>query len=564
MRLLLAFTILVVGSDLSGQTYLTIDSLGAGLDTGAAFLLVQTDLDELAAVPDGLRVGDMAYSFHTTPESLSYRATYGAVSATGDSVNIAFTSLPLVQVKSFYELNNETKVPALISYADDQQRMSGTVGIEYRGGFSLGFPKKSLDLEFWNNATNRESVDVQFTGLREDDDWVLDALYNEPMRINAYVAHNLWLDWHTPYYADREPEARSGAGVRFVELFFMGAYHGVYLLSEQVDRKQLKLKKLKDDQLRGELYKGVSWSDATLFKGQPARPGRGEETYAGWELKHPDADDLIDWNPLYNMLGFVSTASDDEFTANIGDRFHLGNLIDYMLYINVAALFDNTGKNAYLARYDQPEPYFFVPWDLDGSFGNVYDGTRSDFGDIWLTNGLLDRLIALNPSNFNQNLCNRYQTLRSGLLATDSLLKRIDEAHRLLENNGVFEREGQRWKNTRYDAEEILYMKNFLTDRMTYLDDYACLLSSIPGDVGAGHFVQIFPNPAADYLTVRVGFLQPTPYRILDLAGRTVRSGQLQAAEEQLDLSGLRPGIYFMQIFDRVQRFVVVHTSPRK
>ncbi|WP_116106212.1 CotH kinase family protein [Lewinella sp. IMCC34191] len=563
MRLPYLLLLIVFGSGIFSQSLLTVDPLRVGLDEEAAFLLIHQNLNGLADVPDAIRVGEIDYAFDPSPDLLRYNETYRAISSSGDSVDIAFTSLPLFQVASFYELNNETKVPSVIRYADDEQAISAIAGIEYRGGLSLGYPKKSLDLEFWDNATNRESVDIQFTGLRVDDDWVLDALYNEPMRVNAYVAHELWLDWHQPYYIDREPDARSGADVTFVEVFFQDQYHGVYLLSEQVDRKQLGLKKLKDGALRGELYKAVDWTDATLFKGQPPRPGKNQATYSGWELKYPDEDDLIDWDPLYGMLGFVKNTSDVDFSAGIAERFHLGNLVDYMLYINVAALFDNSGKNTYLARYDQSEPYFYAPWDLDGSFGNFFDGSRAEFGDFWLSNGLLDRIIALNPDDFNQRMCDRYRSLRSGILATDSLLGRIDEARLLLESNGVFARENKRWGNARHDAEQIAFTKEFVTRRLAYLDEYVCLLSSVD-EASSDHSWHIFPNPTAGYLTVRTTLLgQPTPYRIVDLLGRTLLSGELRAAEERLDLSGVRPGVYFIQVFDRLQRFVVADMSSQ-
>jgi hypothetical protein len=110
---------------------------------------------------------------------------------------------------------------------------------------------------------------------------VLDALYNEPLRVNAYVAHKLWLDLHTPYYTDREPEARAGADVRYVEVFEDGRYRGVYLQSEQVDRKQLKLKKTKDGEVRGELYKAVDRTETTQLTGQARRPFRTERTEIG-------------------------------------------------------------------------------------------------------------------------------------------------------------------------------------------------------------------------------------------------------------------------------------------
>jgi len=125
------------------------------------------------------------------------------------------------------------------------------------------FRKKTFDLEFWTDATGVDNRNVQCGNLRSDDDWILDALYNEPLRLRSYVANKLWLDVHTPYYQTAAPEARAGADVQYVEVFLNGAYNSIYNLSEQVDRKQLQLEKFGDGD-HGELYKGVGWG-ATTF-----------------------------------------------------------------------------------------------------------------------------------------------------------------------------------------------------------------------------------------------------------------------------------------------------------
>ena len=54
----------------------------------------------------------------------------------------------------------------------------------------------------------------------------------------------------------------------FVEVFINGDYHGLYCMTDKIDRKLLGLKKIKmkDDgevSVRGVLYKGVSWNGYT-------------------------------------------------------------------------------------------------------------------------------------------------------------------------------------------------------------------------------------------------------------------------------------------------------------
>lgn len=212
--------------------------------------------------------GDL-YTFKNVPDTLSTAASYEILKE-DKSFTLYFTQLPLISINSSVTLVDEPKVATDLTHADDEQVFTSICGVEYRGGFSQTFPKKSLDLEFCEDAESEESRKVQLSGLREDDDWVLDAIYNEPLRLRAYVGHKLWVDMHTLYYTEKEPKAVSGARVRYVELFLNGKYHGVYMLSEQVDRKQLKLKKYDDDnnQVRGVLYKGDNWG-ATKFTSLP-------------------------------------------------------------------------------------------------------------------------------------------------------------------------------------------------------------------------------------------------------------------------------------------------------
>ena len=82
----------------------------------------------------------------------------------------------------------------LVYTGTDGEIISSNIGIEIRGGFSQTYPKKTYDIEFWNDPSGNETIDVQFGDLREDDDWILDAMYNEPLRINSYISHKLWLN----------------------------------------------------------------------------------------------------------------------------------------------------------------------------------------------------------------------------------------------------------------------------------------------------------------------------------------------------------------------------------
>ena len=148
--------------------------------------------------------------------------------------------------------------------------------------------KKTYDLEFWNDEIGADTKNVQFGELRLDDDWILDALYNEPLRLRSYVANKIWLQMHTPNYLSEEPNAKAGANVKYVEMFVNHQYNGIYNLSEQIDPKQLKLVKF-NNTMSGELYKGISWG-ATTFTALPNYNNELRQ-WSGYEFKHPKEEE---------------------------------------------------------------------------------------------------------------------------------------------------------------------------------------------------------------------------------------------------------------------------------
>ena len=174
--------------------------------------------------------------------------------------------IPTITIQTNDEILDEPKVLGTFTFTDiNGEVTTSNIGIEIRGGFSQSFPKKTYDIEFWNDAVGDETLDVQFGDLRKDDDWVLDALYNEPLRLNSFITHKIWLEMNQLYYAEQEPKAKSGADVMYVEVTVNDEYKGIYLLSEQVDRKLLKLKRNDNDVIRGELYKAYDSDDATFL-----------------------------------------------------------------------------------------------------------------------------------------------------------------------------------------------------------------------------------------------------------------------------------------------------------
>ncbi|WP_116106211.1 CotH kinase family protein [Lewinella sp. IMCC34191] len=561
MKTILFLPLIVYTIALSGQVPLPIGPSHYGLDSTRRMMLVHVGGPSLSKAENGLLTPDDLYEFPGATPELVYDSSYLMTGQNGDSFTVSFTPLPLVKISTPHTLNRNEKRPAVFTYASGNEIVVSDIGVRYRGGFSMRFPKKSLDLEFYEPGGDEESRDVSFGNMRSDDDWVIDALYNEPSRVNAYVAHKLWLDLHHLSYAEEEPEARAGADVEFVELWFNGTYWGVCTIGEQVDRKQLKLKKYKDDKIRGALFKSEDYTDATTFKGVPSSQVKGD-TWAGWEVKHPEPEE-VDWEELKEVIRFAASSTDDAFSEEAGDRFDLANIVDYVLFVNALTLTDNVSKNTYLARYNQSSPYFFVPWDMDAGIGNDHKGDRLSTFEHFSENYLFRRLREQNPDDFIDQLCGRYQTLREGLLHPDSLIARVDTAMATLRESGAYRREAARWPGSvMSDGEQYDFMASVLEARIDKLDSYVCSLQTgtDDGDLQSVTTLKIFPNPASGSVTVSLADnAVDTDYVLYGSTGQSVRSGRIRGEQAGIPLEGLHAGLYYLRVGKQIARLTIVH-----
>jgi len=542
---------------------LSIAPLQFGVDEGRRLVVCRADLaaaNDAATQPFTTIEAGSDFRLDDARTTLRYGKRYAVTNENGNGFILYFTQLPLVQINPSEWIPDDFKVPAEFHYADDEQTLTSTIGIERRGGFTQQLPKKTWDLEFWEDESGEDNVDVSFAGMREDDDWVLDALYNEPLRVNAYVAHKLWLDLHQPYYLEEEPKAKPGADVAWCEMFLDGDYVGLHFLSEQVDRKQLKLKKYKEEEeeIRGELYKGILPLSGVLLRDVPRPSDNTSDTWDGFELKYPDTDDVINWDNLYDLIDFIIDSPQATFEADIEKWMHLGNAVDYFLFVNLAGARDNTGKNIYTARYDNDEPYFYAAWDLDGTFGNNWDGMDYPITDNLLTNGLHRRLIENNVAGFNDLICTRYQELvTSGLFLRDSLYARITTEHDYLLANGVYEREEIAWPNSADPSEDRLhYTLDWIRKRTQFLDDWTCDMTTSNEIPEATTPLVIHPNPSTGLIHLSQLLTAPTDWELMDLTGRRLMGGQLSPGTQEISIDKVPGGMYLLRVGQRVTRVV--------
>src|SRR5690606_6876128 len=107
--------------------------------------------------------------------------------------------------------------------------------------------------------------------------------------------------------------------------------------------------------------------------------------------------------------------------------------------LNLLRATDNTGKNTYIGKYSENTKYFYVPWDLDGSFGTIWDGTNDNTTTDLLSNGFYNRLeYDCSSDGFRVNLKNKWLKLRSTVITHNSIMSLFTSNNDYLETNGVY------------------------------------------------------------------------------------------------------------------------------
>ena len=213
--------------------------------------------------------------------------------------------------------------------------------------------------------------------------------------------------------------------------------------------------------------------------------------------------------------------------------------------------------------------HFGPQWDINLGYGN-FDFAKDDspygWSYIWANLGFLRPFWVLTltsiPEIQNQTNC-RWLELREGSLQTDSLLQFIDDNALLLEAAQVrnFERWpvlGEYvWPNSFVGpdyASEVNYLKNWLTERLEWMDDNmlgdcSAVSSKDPGN--SEFSLQVFPNPFHG----EVNFLMQNPkfqkgrLFIYDLLGRNIAALELTKLERQsFSFPDNQEGIYFYKL----------------
>lgn len=503
------------------------------------------------------------------------------------SAKIRFTFLPIVELncssvssKAYTTGSLRVTDPASLGY--DSLMIAA---FKYRGASSSNYPKRSYAIKLRDE--NGNSVDRKLLGYRSDNNWILDAMYIDLACMRNRVATDLWNAFECkPYYADREKKVRTGTRGKFVEVILNGQWWGLYCMTEKMDRKQLKLKKFVpaslsttgENEVHGVLYKSNQWT-YEVFMGHESNDDNdnkqviyphkkvsdyknilGQETWCEYEFKYPDyEDEAVEWRPLHDAANMVATS----FILNIDSvksRFDYPMLRDYYLFIDLLLATDNHGKNLFWYAYDTQGPegdkLSLAPWDLDGTFGQDWDGVITNTKDVTLD---FDTYIKnyehgqfaifdliKSRSEWQQDLKDRYAELRiKGVISGDSIANRFANYASLFEASLADQREQDMWSKAYHSRHKDIqggatYAESWIRRRVNWLDQkygFDAAVTAINEAKAEAYFAAL---GGVGCISVNAGKAQSV--RIYNITGQLVRNAQVGSGVTTIN--GIPAGIY--------------------
>jgi hypothetical protein len=284
---------------------------------------------------------------------------------------------------------------------------------------------------------------------------------------------------------------------------------------------------------------------------------------------------------------FEAIMQGDDFAQHVADWIDIDAFIDFFLINELSKNVDGYRLSTffYKQKDTQDRRLKVGPvWDFNLAFGNAdyYKGWNTDGWQVeyYFTNQVFRSdpffpafwwLKVFNHLEFKAKAAERWDVLRQGVFSLTSINSRIDSVVQVL--GEAVERNYERWPEvlgcyvwpnpigwrSRYTYEnEVAWMKTWIEERITWMDNEFGALTSVVGvDQSASFFKLLpsFPNPFQENTTIAFHLEKGgrVTLNVFDIAGRHVKqlcASYLGAGLHQFKLSAeeLASGVYFYQL----------------
>lgn len=442
------------------------DSMPVAMDAASSTIYISQDIDELtylAELNGILNIANGTHSLAFAPDA-AFSNLAAAVReghafqllVTKDGLcckqyNVVFTNLPVIRLSGTGDICNDEGANGTVTVWSPRDSDTGKHSVKdslaqwhIRGGTSSDLPKKPLKLNLKDDSGNNRNVAL--LGMGEDDDWILNAMGPDDLKIREVVIGSIWKK-----IQETSPNPQKMSCGEYAEVIYNNTYQGLYLLQRRIDQKYLELD-----------------TNNVLLKG-------------GTNYSPPSADVAFEtkYNPQNEELRLaLSTAYYESYDP---EHIQLDNWLDVSLLCQIGCLPDNCGyKNMYYLWDLREEKYsiFLIPWDTDMAFGYGWDDAR---GVVYkpeerTSDSIVNRQEYAAMQNVYPELeaffNERWAQLRKNGLSAESAWSFVELYKDQIVSSGAYGRDVAKWgvRNNNVDTFEAL--QKYIEDRFAALDIY--------------------------------------------------------------------------------------------
>ncbi len=386
---------------------------------------------------------------------------------------------------------------------DPPNNYSGSIGIEIRGQSAQMFPKKAYSFE--TRDQSGENLNVSLLGMPEENDWILYAPYSDKSMLRNFTT--FYLGSKLGVYCTR---------MAFCEVIENNNYKGVYILMEKIkkDDNRVKIAKLNPvdisgDELTGGYILRTDKIDPDFIYGidgwksfpSPPYPNAMKVTY---QYYYPEPEDIMPEQKEYiqnYILDTENSLTSAYFTnPEVGYNYFLNtaSFVDMMLLNEISKEVDGYRYSNYFYKEkdsDGGKLFAGPPWDYNLGYANVdYWETGVDISG-WVYTEVLPNDAGrmfwwkrlMDDPYFRNLLKTRWEELRQENWSNENIIHTIDSVVSYIDAGqqrnyqrwpilGQYVWPNYNWQGNDYD-DEVAFFKNWLLDRLAWLDD------NIPGEI---------------------------------------------------------------------------------
>ena len=353
----------------------------------------------------------------------------------------------------------------------------GRIGIETRGSSSQMLPKKPYGLETLqsDDVTNNN---VSILGMPKENDWILNSLAFDQTGMRDVISYELYEN--LGQYSPRRV---------YCEVVINGDYKGLYVFMEKIKADDNRVNIQKMDQScnsypevtggyivqtdRSDYTSPAAWTMPGYSSGWP---GSATATFVHHYPKH---DDITTTQNTYIKNVFMNLATQAgnhnlSLTNGIPSIIDVASFVDFMIIAEFSSNVDVYQLSTFFHKDRKGKLRAGPIWDYNLAYGHDEFGNRSRY-DVWQFNNEDNNGPKFWKDLFDTNMFRCYLARRwaevtttGNVLDYNLLCARMDEIDQWIAE-GV-ERNNQRWHTMNQHASEVQAMKNWIQQRINWLD----------------------------------------------------------------------------------------------